>query len=990
MAGLSDTTPNDVGTQAELNADIIALQTAAPGDYTIAFTKSISDAAVIPGGLGYGLFAITMPAGVTLTLDGQSHTLDGAGAGLNASGLAVLGGKVTIQSLTIEDTAATGGDGLGAAGGGAGLGGGLFVADGATVDVNDVTITGAAAHGGNGGDGGFSAAGGHSNLIFNLSKTAATFGTTGDPGASGGTNALINPARAGGDGGTGGTGANGKLFQAGGHGGHGGDGGRGQTTGVGGPGGLGGPGGPAGNGGAGGFGATGGGGGFGGGGGVAGHSTRPTPPDTGTHGVTGGAGGNGGVGGQGGYGAGGGAGGIGGAGGGVLSNLGSHGVGGTGGAGGVGGNAGDGGFGGGGGGGGNGGVGAEGGTTEGQGGGGGDAGAGGGGGFGGGGGGGGQGGDGGDSGPTANGGPSDISALNGTTGGAGNGGDGGFGGGAGGRGVDGGGGGGGLGAGGDIFVAQGGSLILDGGLLTGGSVAGGSASHGGVGGGHAGAGIFIQGDQAITLSAPAGQVLIEADQIADQTGAGGTGAQAGSGTLDIAGAGTVKLGAANEFQGGIFLHSGTLEFDAAGAAGAGAIAFAGAAELRLSFADNAVPTNDITGFVAGDTIVITGFVESGNTYADGTLTLTETGASAALVIPTPPAHGFSITPDAADHLTTITAPCYATGTRILTPDGEVAVEALRVGDLIVTRAGGRRPVLWLGQRRVDCRRHPRPTEVWPVRIAPGAFGPGMPARDLVLSPDHAVYVDEVLVPVRYLLNGATVVQQPVSAVTYWHLELDRHEVLLADGMPAESYLDTGNRAAFANGGTAVAAHPDFSRSVWASRACAELVTAGSKLAAIRARLLLRAPALGHEETADPDLRLGVDGRIVIGVGDGLERHFMFPATARTVRLLSRTTCAADHSADGDDRRRVGVALLRLEIDGREVSLDDAALHDGFLPAERHGASLWRWTTGAARLPAELWAGRTGAVGLTMRVGDWPRYWRCAGRNATVWVGAADT
>jgi len=142
-------------------------------------------------------------------------------------------------------------------------------------------------------------------------------------------------------------------------------------------------------------------------------------------------------------------------------------------------------------------------------------------------------------------------------------------------------------------------------------------------------------------------------------------------------------------------------------------------------------------------------------------------------------------------------PCFAAGTRLLTVRGEVPVESLRVGDLLPAMHGARvRPVVWLGHRRVDCHRHPRPWDVQPVRIEAGAFAPGVPHRDLLLSPDHAVLVGEVLIPVRYLINGATIAQVEMDAVTYWHVELPRHEVLLAEGLTCESYLDTGNRFTF--------------------------------------------------------------------------------------------------------------------------------------------------------------------------------------------------
>ena len=85
----------------------------------------------------------------------------------------------------------------------------------------------------------------------------------------------------------------------------------------------------------------------------------------------------------------------------------------------------------------------------------------------------------------------------------------------------------------------------------------------------------------------------------------------------------------------------------------------------------------------------------------------------------------------------------------------------------------------------------------------------MPCRDLLLSPDHAVFVDNVLIPIKHLINGKTIVQQQTNEVTYYHIELGEHDVLLADGMPAESYLENGDRGAFDNGGGMIALHPDF-------------------------------------------------------------------------------------------------------------------------------------------------------------------------------------
>jgi hypothetical protein len=141
--------------------------------------------------------------------------------------------------------------------------------------------------------------------------------------------------------------------------------------------------------------------------------------------------------------------------------------------------------------------------------------------------------------------------------------------------------------------------------------------------------------------------------------------------------------------------------------------------------------------------------------------------------------------------------CFAKGSRILTVDGEIAVEHLHAGHAVPALMSSQfLPVRWLGRTSVDCSRHPHPHAVWPVRISPGAFGAGRPARPLSLSPDHAVHLGGALVPIRHLINGVTIAQQPVGAIEYWHVELPGHAVLLAEGLPVESYLDTGNRLRF--------------------------------------------------------------------------------------------------------------------------------------------------------------------------------------------------
>jgi hypothetical protein len=160
-----------------------------------------------------------------------------------------------------------------------------------------------------------------------------------------------------------------------------------------------------------------------------------------------------------------------------------------------------------------------------------------------------------------------------------------------------------------------------------------------------------------------------------------------------------------------------------------------------------------------------------------------------------------------------TAPCFAAGSRIRTPRGDVPVEALAEGDAVVTIDGEVLTIRWIGHRVVDCARHPQPRSVRPIRIAAHAFGLGLPARPVFLSPDHAIFAQGVLIPVKHLVNGASIAQVAAGSVTYFHIELPVHAVILAEGLPAESYLDTGDRADFANGGAAMTLHP-----VWGTEA----------------------------------------------------------------------------------------------------------------------------------------------------------------------------
>jgi Hint domain len=318
--------------------------------------------------------------------------------------------------------------------------------------------------------------------------------------------------------------------------------------------------------------------------------------------------------------------------------------------------------------------------------------------------------------------------------------------------------------------------------------------------------------------------------------------------------------------------------------------------------------------------------------------------------------------------------CFAAGTRIRAHRGEVAVEALRAGDLVILADGRTAPVRWIGHRSIDCRRHARPRAVWPVRVAAGALGVGppgvgppgvaLPERELLLSPDHAIYLNGVLIPVRLLINHASIEQIQTDRITYYHVELDRHDLLLAEGVATESYLDTGNREMFENGGQPLALHPDFAIGQRARElgSCVPFVSDPRQVEPVWRALAERAKATGWMPPEpplledDPDLHVLAGNRRIdpIEARDG-RYAFVLPSRDASLRLASRTARACDERPWIDDDRRLGVKLRRLthrrDHATRDVAIDDPLVDRGWWAVEWDRGGPCRWTSGEATLPS---------------------------------------
>ena len=143
--------------------------------------------------------------------------------------------------------------------------------------------------------------------------------------------------------------------------------------------------------------------------------------------------------------------------------------------------------------------------------------------------------------------------------------------------------------------------------------------------------------------------------------------------------------------------------------------------------------------------------------------------------------------------------CFMPGTMIATPDGEAAVETLKPGDLVLTTTGEAKPVNWVGRQTVS-KRFADPTRSYPIRVRAGALDDNVPSRDLLISPDHALLVGGVMVNAGALINGSSITRERTvpDSFVYYHVELDDHSLILAEGAPAETFVDNVDRMNFDN------------------------------------------------------------------------------------------------------------------------------------------------------------------------------------------------
>jgi hypothetical protein len=323
-------------------------------------------------------------------------------------------------------------------------------------------------------------------------------------------------------------------------------------------------------------------------------------------------------------------------------------------------------------------------------------------------------------------------------------------------------------------------------------------------------------------------------------------------------AGSLAIGGDVSNDAGFTLTGGRLELESPSyvTPGSSFTFGAGGSDLLFDAFGSGTIVNTIIGFAGNETIDLPGLAfQSGAsaTVSGTTLAVVSNGATVNLTVAGLTDGMSSFTQQDSGTGTEIIA-CFAAGTRIATPTGEVPVEHLRIGDLVHTESGGVAPVQWIGRRTYAATRVAKDPQLRPVCVREHALAEGVPARDLLLSPAHALLVDGALVPAVALVNGHSITRAPRDAVAYFHLELDHHDILLADGAPAESFTPLAGRAMFDNAA-------EFRGMDIAAPSCRPRLEDGPVLEAIRQRLAERVglqvsatspgPLRGHVEPVVP-------------------------------------------------------------------------------------------------------------------------------------------
>ena len=201
--------------------------------------------------------------------------------------------------------------------------------------------------------------------------------------------------------------------------------------------------------------------------------------------------------------------------------------------------------------------------------------------------------------------------------------------------------------------------------------------------------------------------------------------------------------------------------------------------------------------------------------------------------------GTTFTVSQASGFVDVGAVCYCPGTLIQTERGQKRVEDLKIGDEVMTMSGALRPIKWIGRRSYSGRFAAGQKNILPVCVKAGALEDQVPRRDLWISPHHAMYIDGALIEAKDLVNDVSIVQlERADQVEYFHVELDTHDVIIAEGALSESFIDDDSRGIFHNAHEYPALYPKTATGI--AQYCAPRLEDGYEVETVRQRIALRA------------------------------------------------------------------------------------------------------------------------------------------------------
>lgn len=313
---------------------------------------------------------------------------------------------------------------------------------------------------------------------------------------------------------------------------------------------------------------------------------------------------------------------------------------------------------------------------------------------------------------------------------------------------------------------------------------------------------------------------------------------------------------------------------------------------------------------------------------------------------------------------TSTINCFLTGTMIKTINGYVAIEALQVGDQIITYNEGQetiKSIVWKGYNTVTVNQNLDKDQAgYPIRILQNAIADGVPYKDMLITPEHCLFFNNQFIPAYMLVNNNSIFYDySITHYTYYHIETEQHSVINADGMLTESYLDTGNRHSFFQDRNVVSIHNK--NKVWNIDSAAPLVTDRNIVEVIFNQLIQRIQQMGLTynpkrlpTTEDNGLYLLTDqGEVLNKTSKNNERFiFKLPSNVKHVRLISRSNKPSDVIGPFvNDRRNLGVLVGNITLIDRDnaCNINQHLTSRNIQGWDAEMPQQYRWTNGSSYL-----------------------------------------